>query len=423
MEEKKNNLDAIANDNNSIIIDAIDSFLYKCYDIEFAIQNLKKTTVHSIKNKLDECKNNIEMLKIHKDINKMLPQSYHSMCLEIQRWVKTDMLRLVDSGLFMSLFAAYEKFTGDLLKAIFKKSPKYFHISQSIPISTLIEENNIDKIINIALDKEIEQIRRKNYPDQFKDFEKRFGLKLTKFKNWPLFVERGQRRNLIAHCDGIVNEQYIQMCKSANDNQDIPLQDIPVQDIGTRLDFSDNYLLESCNLLFEIAFKLGQTLCRKLFPEEIDSLNRHIVDVQFDRLNRDDWKKAQIIGEFAMGLQNPIDGDIKYYIIINYLQSLKWDNNQAKLNIELNKIKSTSLLLEFQLAFCLLRDQMSDALQLMERIGKTSTLYNEQAYCTWPIFREFRKMNEFQEKLLSIFNVKITDVITVEDLEKELINN
>lgn len=49
--------------------------------------------------------------------------------------------------------------------------------------------------------------------EQFEVLQKRLELKLTEFPHWRRFVEAAQRRNLLTHCDGIVSEQYLSVCR------------------------------------------------------------------------------------------------------------------------------------------------------------------------------------------------------------------
>ena len=63
--------------------------------------------------------------------------------------------------------------------------------------------------------KEVESILRSSHSDQFLWMERVFSIPLTKgLESWPSFIELTERRNLFVHCDGVVSDQYINVCKN-----------------------------------------------------------------------------------------------------------------------------------------------------------------------------------------------------------------
>jgi len=57
----------------------------------------------------------------------------------------------------------------------------------------------MDDLRFVMLDKEIEALRRKSYIEQFNDLESKFSIKLTKFDNWPSFIEGAPKGEIYLH--------------------------------------------------------------------------------------------------------------------------------------------------------------------------------------------------------------------------------
>ena len=77
---------------------------------------------------------------------------------------------------------------------------------------------SIEKIKSQFIEKEVESIRRESYIEQFNILENRFEIKtLKKFEEWSLFVEMAQRRNIMTHNDGVVSDQYLDICNAECD--------------------------------------------------------------------------------------------------------------------------------------------------------------------------------------------------------------
>ena len=122
--------------------------------------------------------------------------------------------------MFLALFSAFDAFTGDLLKGLYTRKPVLFRsLNKTLTFADVLAASSIEDLKLQVLDDDIETLRRKSYVDQFAALAQRFDVKLTAFDHWPAFVERSQRRNLITHCDSVVTEQYLSVCKDAGVDQ------------------------------------------------------------------------------------------------------------------------------------------------------------------------------------------------------------
>ena len=178
------------------------------------------------------------------------------------------------------------------------------------------------------------------------------------------FVECSQRRNLLTHCGGIVSEQYRAICK----REGYPENKLAA--IGDTIGLGAQYFLRTCELMIEVGLKLGQTLWRKLLPDELDTADNHLHSMQYEALRAAIWDRAKVFGEFAVG-QRQMSTDVhRRLAIINYAIALKFSDEEAKAREVLARVDWSASNNDFRLAEAVLLDQFDDAAAIMRRIGK-----------------------------------------------------
>jgi hypothetical protein len=79
---------------------------------------------------------------------------------------------------------------------------------------------------------------------------------------------------------------------------------------------------------------------------------------------------------------------------------------------------------KFKLAISVLKEDYQKAIELMKSIGSTNKHLNKDAYREWPLFRQFRKTDEFKKAYLEIFGEELVYVETkpkgLEDILSEI---
>jgi len=299
----------------------------------------------------------------------------------------------LESSLFLGMFSAYDVFTGDLLTAIYGKKPELFKtVNREIAVSEILSYDSFNDLKATVLQTEIESFRRKSYIEQFEDLETKFGLPLKAFDRWPEFVECSQRRNLMTHCGGVVSEQYLNVCSKEGYSFDAPVR------IGEKLELGGKYFLSSCELMMEVGFKLGQTLWRKVFPDEMETADGHMIGIIYDDcLRMERWDRAVIFSEFAVN-QKRLSSDVYEKIcIINYAIGLKFGGRVEDAKKALSDVDWSGAAADFKLAEAVLNDRYDEAAETMKRIGKEGEYVQESFYHQWPLFHEFRKSEPFLE--------------------------
>ena len=123
--------------------------------------------------------------------------------------------KIIPISLFVSLVSQYDAFLSRLLKILFNIQPEYITKSdRQLTFAQLSEFRSLKSAREYIIEKEIECILRKNHSEHFDYLEKKLGITLrNNLPIWKTFIEITERRNLFVHCDGIVSNQYINICK------------------------------------------------------------------------------------------------------------------------------------------------------------------------------------------------------------------
>lgn len=403
------------------IAKAVTSFIHGVRDIEVAalthIQIAFERRKERFENLIGIIENEEKKINSNDDKNNVHITSTMNIMNAVEninRLQNSKVPQVLELSLFLGLFSIYDNFTGELLTAIYLKKPELFNrVEHSISLSEILQFNSFEELKILALQQEIEDFRRKSYVEQFEELERTFQIKLKEFPKWGNFVECGQRRNLLTHAGGVVSKQYLKMCE--REKVSFP----SILKVGDKLEIGTNYFVESCELLIEVGFKLGQTLWRKVYPEEIEIADSHLIGTVFeDCLKMDSWDRGQVFGEFAINLKKKAS-DLNHIIFsINYAISLKFDGKHKETKETLSKIDWSALSNEFKLAEAVLSDNYEKATELMNKIGKTGDYIYEESYHQFPLFKEFRQTKQFLETYEKIYGQSFANKVQ-KDADKQ----
>ncbi|MEE9425028.1 MAG: hypothetical protein V3V18_08600 [Methylococcales bacterium] len=321
-----------------------------------------------------------------------------------KRFKNSHLIEILIESLFINLFSAFDKLTGNLISILYSKRSDLFNtINKEIPLSEVLQMDSLDSLKAQVLGNEIESIRRKSYVDQFKDLEKRFSIKLTKFKTWSLFVEASQRRNLFTHCDGIISQQYLKVC------DEVGHKGHESKNVGDQLEIDPQYFYMACIVLTEVGVMLSQTLWRKVLPDELADADNHLQRLIYDFLEWEDWGVAIRLSQFAKNLPEHSDEMTRRINLINYAIALSAiDKKDAAIKL-LEKEDWSAMIPDFKLAISVLKEKDGEAVKVMEQIGMQGQIINELAYHEWPLFKEFRNKDCFLNSYEKIYGYPFTE--------------
>jgi hypothetical protein len=342
---------------------------------------------------------------------KLMSESFH----RFERIENANVPETLEKALFLNIFSDFDTFTGDLLLNLYKKKPELIgSINKSIPLSDILSCDDFEELKNKVLTDELETFRRNSYVKQFEDLEKRFGVTLKKFDRWPEFVEATQRRNLFMHCNGILNEQYLDICRAHK------VKGIENLKVGERLEFKGDYIFKVLDLMAEVSVKLGHVLWRKLLPDEAKSADNHLAEVMYNYLLDEEWHRVTHLSDFALRLVQSETEEAKRINIINSAIAYKFSGKEDASAEILSGLDWSATSNDFKLAVAVLRSEFDEAASIMLRIGKASELVVESAYHEWPLFREFRESEEFLRSYEEVYGYSFVSELKRSTEERKL---
>lgn len=308
----------------------------------------------------------------------------------------------LERSLFIGLFSCFDKFVGELMSAVYKVSPDlYKALNCQLNVSEILCYPSLNELRDAVLDKEIETVRRKSYSEQFKEFERRFGFDtLTKFESWPKFIESAQRRNLFTHCDGVVSQQYLKAC--AEVGYKVPKECV----VGEQLKINAEYFFKTCLVVAEVGVMLGQTIWRKMLPEELKNADSALNALIYDYLQNGDFEKVISLSKFANGLPKISNEVMSRMFTINHAIAVKNTSGLVSAKKILDRKDWSATIHDFKLARAVLLDEFDLAKDYMLKIGESSELVYEDAYHDWPLFKQFRETEQFLEGYELVYGVK-----------------
>jgi hypothetical protein len=356
--------------------------------------------------------------KTVKSIKYSFPEPYSRRAIKLNTQLKQAGVanKMIPRVFVLALVSQYDAFLGRLLRALFLLKPELINQSdRSVTLSQLLDLGTIEGATEYLLEKEIESVLRKSHVEQFNWMAEKFNVKLTKdLDSWPILVELTERRNLFAHSNGKVSDQYIAVCSKNG----VQLGDECVR--GYALDVSPEYFECAYRCVYEIAVKLSQVLWRKIRPEQIEKADENLINITFNLLSIGKYNLACNLLDFACEtLKKHYSTHERLILTINRAQAYKWINNEEKYIEILSKEDWSACGPQFHLAVAVLKDDFVKAARIMTEIGKNGKM-RELDYQEWPLFKKFRKTDEFLEAYEKIFSnpfVHLEEIFSADEHE------
>ncbi|WP_066225061.1 hypothetical protein [Formosa haliotis] len=337
---------------------------------------------------------------------------------------RTDIARkILPRNYIVSIISQYDAFLGNLVKTLYEINPNIIRSSEKeLNVEDLFNYESIDELKEHIVDKEVDSLLREEHYEQFKILEKRIsivtGKDFTLTTNLPVlskFIELTQRRNLFVHTNGQTTRQYLESKRKWKFNSECN------GELNEELKADGKYCDEAFEILYEISVKLTHVLWRKFVPQEREQADEHLNQVIFDLLNNNKYSLVIIIANFATDVIKTFSSEqLRKFIIINKAIAFKLLGKEKECKNVLKK-EDWSIGNEFKLAKLVLEENYDDAGKLMIKIGTNDELVNQKAYNKWPLFKLFRKTEQFKASYFELFNEEfaLEELQSKKDLEKD----
>ena len=300
---------------------------------------------------------------------------------------------LLPRTFLVSFVSTFDAFIGNLAHAVLASKPETLNSSgKQLSYKELIGFADMDAARRHVVETEVEGLLRKSHSEQIAWLEKFH--KNLRDSSWKTFIELTERRNLFVHCHGKVSAQYIGVCKEHGISTDA------VQ-IGETLTARPKYLDEAYKCLFETGVKLSQSLWRKLAPGEIPAADDALMEVTFNLLVDEQYDLAIRLLEFAQLVKCHEDAT-RRVMLVNLALAYKFSGNDEKCASTLAASDWSACSDNFVTCIAVLSDDFEGAAKAMHRIGKNGSI-RQHDYMDWPVFKAFRKSENFLQAYSEIF--------------------
>jgi hypothetical protein len=311
-------------------------------------------------------------------------------------------MKIIPESLFVSLISQYDAFLNKLLKILFKTRPEYINNSErELSFSQLIQFDSIETAREYVIEKEVETVLRKSHSEHFDYLENKLAILLRKdLPIWQTFIEITERRNLFVHCDGIISNQYLKVCKDHK-------CDIKNFNVNDRLNVDLKYFTTAYNCLYELSTKLTHTIWRKLIKNDFENADKSLNEICYSLLTSGQYDLADIMLDFACKQTKHFNDSTKNIFIVNKALSsyLNSKEENAKKIIESKDWSASSD--DFKLANLIITENYEEVYELIKKIGNDGVVDKEN-YKTWPLFYKLRKEDKFKETFKEVFKEDYT---------------
>jgi hypothetical protein len=306
----------------------------------------------------------------------------------------------------VNMISVFDAYIGRLLRGLLKTKPEILNASnRQLTYAQLSEFDTLDSARDFILEAEVDSILRSSHSEHFEWLENKLSMPLRKdLPSWPVFIEITERRNLFVHTDGVVNAQYLNICRR---NKCDLKKDVT---IGSRLIVDQSYFKCAYDCLIEIGVKLGQVVWRKILASDIKSADEYLISVCYDMLIIREYAIAEKLLVFAVyTLPRHFSEENNLIYKINLAIAYKWQGKEGDCIDLLNKIDFSALSDKFKLAECVLKGEFEQAGIFVRKIGSSSTP-SKMDYREWPLFNKFRKSEEFKDAYKDVFGEPFQEV-------------
>lgn len=314
-------------------------------------------------------------------------------------------LKILPRNYIVSIISQYDAYLGELIRILFQINPNLLKSSEKeLKVEDLFQYDSVEELKLHIIDKEVDSVLRDEHFEQLKSIEKRIsnatGKNFTLTTDLPVlceFVELTQRRNLFVHTNGQTTRQYCDAYKKWK------IQNECNGEINYELVADSEYCKRAFEILYEMAVKLTHVLWRKFVPKEREKADWNLNLLTYDLLKDSKYELAITLLEFATDVIKRFETEqIRKFMVVNKAIAYKMLDKEQECHEVLEK-EDWSIGNEYKLANMVLRDQFDKAAELMIKIGPNDEIVSKFAFKDWPLFKRFRKSEEFKIAYKKVF--------------------
>jgi hypothetical protein len=297
--------------------------------------------------------------------------------------------------LLVALVSRFDAFIGAVGRKLLVAFPERLG-KRSLTYADAAAFKSLEELRDKFIGKEIDAKMRESHNEQIRFLSSLANVQLGSDEPELLsrFIEITERRNCHIHSNGKASAQYLRVCSEHK----VKFKERP--EIGKTLNVTTSYFGYARKILSELAFKLTQTIVRKLFPEYQGMAEFHVTMIGIQLLKEERWGEALVFFDYASGLLDKWAGDesTQRNNIVNKAQALIGLGKRDEAMKVVQSVDWSASHPKYLLAIHILKNEYKEAAALMPLAG-----LNEQQYRDWPLFSKFHATEEFKAGFADLF--------------------
>jgi hypothetical protein len=389
-----------------VLSETANSFLLKLDALLETVNRIMLIVTKSAQRARDEHNAYLDLLKErqgtqHISLTLGTPEYREYLKLLNARKKAVEAQRIVPQSFLVSMVSQYDAFLAVAIRNLFLLKPEKIRTGdKTISVGELVKFKSIEELIQELIEEEIDEVLRGSHLSQLQWMTRKFDFSFE--DDDPLvqkFIEITERRNCCVHSEGALSKQYLERTKN------LKAADKSEGAVGKNLPISRVYMNQVRNMLFEIGIQTVQTAWRKLRPDQNSEQDGFLTDIIFELLLREDFALARNISDFSAELRGITDETRRRIFCINRAQAYKWTGKDEEAKRIVNKLDWGASSAKFKLAVAVLNDNIEGASKLMREVPiEGPDGIDASDYRIWPLFKEARKLEVFQEAFASKFD-------------------
>lgn len=289
---------------------------------------------------------------------------------------------LYDASL-VSIISNTEWYLSSLLHEYFDKYPDAIEGKEkTFSLHDLKSFETIEHARIYLVDHAVENILRGGFEDWLHFVKSKLNLSCGYLEDdIASLIEAFQRRNLLIHNGGIVNNIYLAKISPKLKEK---------YKLGERIPVEPIYLEDTISLFERCFLLIGAELWKKINPEDRERSNT-LIAIAYEHLVAERWGIAEGLSLFTMNDVKLAELD-RLIATVNYWQSLKWQGRFNEIQDLVQTMDFSAKHEVFPLAQAVLLDDF-DAFFASLSHALDSNALPKGAFTNWPLFREVRKLD------------------------------
>lgn len=292
----------------------------------------------------------------------------------------------------ISLAVTFELLITNMIHYRAIKFPNSININEKkLSFKEIENLGSFEEAKNYLVEDHVTELMRKSNEEWISYIKKNFSVKVDKeIEEYEGIInETFNRRNLVVHGGGIINNIYI---TKVDENLRKGLKK------GDKIDINKEYILERINIfkVYGLALMYGFWMGMEKGNE-----NRAMIaqNYAYNLLKKNQYILARKL--YKVILSDKLPQSIEFMVKINYWQTYKWNDELELVKEEIEDIDFSASTLNFQMCKDLLLDKNDEALEKLKKIVSSGD-YDLDDLLDWPILRNLHKERNFENYLVEM---------------------